>query len=96
MAGEVRGRVKGVVGGGQAGYGERKRRSRRRETADVMRGERQVVFWRKRGRVAAVIRKERKYMRNNIDIRAAYKLASVNFQDLLQIKMCFCCEKNNI
>lgn len=53
MAGEVRGRVKGVVGGGQTGYGERKRRSRRREAAEVMRGVRQVVFWRKRGRVVA-------------------------------------------
>lgn len=53
MAGEVRGRVKGVVGGGQTGYGERKRRSRRREAAEVMRGVRQVVFWRKCGRVVA-------------------------------------------
>lgn len=53
MAGEVRGRVKGVVGGRQTGEGERKRRSRRRETADVMRGVRQVVFWRKRGRAVA-------------------------------------------
>ncbi len=80
MAGEVRGRVKGVVGGGQTGYGERKRRSRRRKAAEVMRGVRQVVFWRKRGRVVAVIRKEKQYMRNNIYIREAYELIAVNVQ----------------
>lgn len=62
----------------------------------MMRGVRQVVFWRKCGRVVAVIRKERQYMKNNIDIRATYELIAVNFQVLLQIKMCFCREKNNI
>lgn len=47
------------MGGRQTAYGERKRRSRRREAAEMMRGVRQVVFGRKSCRVAAVIRKER-------------------------------------
>lgn len=77
MAGDVRGRVKGVVGGRQTGYGERKWRSRRREAAEVMRGVRQVVFGRKIGRVVAVITKERQDIRNTIHMRTVYELKAV-------------------
>lgn len=80
MAGEVRRRVKGVVGGRQTGDGERKRRSRRQEAAEMMRGVTQVVFGRKSGRVVAVFRKERQDMRNNIHVMAVYKLIATNFQ----------------
>lgn len=59
MVGEVGGRVKGVVRGGQTGYGERQRRSRRRETAEMMmRRVRRVVLWRKSRRAVAVFRKK--------------------------------------
>lgn len=73
----MRRRVKGVVGGRQTGYGERKRRSRRREAAEMMRGVRKVVFGRKSGRVVAVITKKRQNMRNNIHIRTIYELTAV-------------------
>lgn len=50
--------MKGVVRGGQTGYGERQRRSWRRETVEMMRRRRQVVFGRKSRRDVAVIWKE--------------------------------------